>query len=246
MFSKGDLHIHSTASDGALSPTEIVILAKNSRVDTIAISDHNSVAAMNEASEAGKTYGVSVIPAVELSTRFNDESIHLLGYFRDGKYNDHNFQQILKLVKTHKVALARKTFGGFRNRNSFNNYLSVQEGIALLRTYGAAVVLAHPIRISPKNLPGLLSLPFDGIEAKYCQSTDYYTKLFINTALKSFCFYTAGSDFHTNKTSDFKHCVLGEPNLNSIELQRFLKNSGALVLGANSKERILGRCIAYY
>ncbi|WP_411682409.1 PHP domain-containing protein [Clostridium thailandense] len=47
---KGDLHIHSNASDGYLSPKQIIILAKSRGVDTIAISDHNSVGGISEGS----------------------------------------------------------------------------------------------------------------------------------------------------------------------------------------------------
>lgn len=103
MLTRGDLHIHSTASDGCLSPKEIVILAKSLGIDTLAISDHNSIERVAEASETGKKHGVSVIPAVELSTTFNNESIHILGYFRNEKFNDVIFKEILKLVKTHKA-----------------------------------------------------------------------------------------------------------------------------------------------
>jgi Predicted metal-dependent phosphoesterases (PHP family) len=236
---RGDLHIHSTASDGSLSPRQIIKLAKSRGVDTIAISDHNSVDGIAEASEAGKEYGISVIPAVELSTRFNDESIHILGYFRTKKFNSTDFEQILNLVKTHRAHRLRKVLGGYRKHQTFNKYLSSSEGIYILRAFGAAVVLAHPVRISDKNFLSLLSMPFDGIEAKYCCSNDYYTNFFINLALKRFSFYTGGSDFHTNKVSDHKHSLIGEPYLESTEIQRFLKNSGALILGSSINGKII-------
>lgn len=233
MFTRADLHIHSTASDGELSPQEIIIFSKSRSIDTIAIADHNSVSAIDEASKAGKLYGISVIPAVELSTRYNGESIHLLGYFRDKRYKYNNFEQILRLVKTHNVTEVRAILGGFRRKQTLDNYLSTSEGMHLLRAFGAAVVLAHPVRISVENLPELLNLPFDGIEAKYCYSSIYQTSYFINVAFDRFSFYTAGSDFHTDKINDDKHCLIGDPYLNSLEIQRFLINSGALVLGAS-------------
>jgi hypothetical protein len=80
-------------------------------------------------------------------------------------------------------------------------------------------------------------MPFDGIEAKYCHSSDCYTHYFINTALNKFSFYTAGSDFHTNRINDCKHCIIGDISLNSFEIQRFLKGSGALVLGAKVENK---------
>lgn len=231
MLMRGDLHIHTTASDGSLSPWQIIKLAKSRDIDTIAIADHNSIDGLAEASEAGKEYGVSVIPAVELSSRFNDESIHILGYFTNEKFNSTDFKQILKLVKTHRAHRLRKVLGGYSKNQTYNKYLSSSEAICILRAFGAAVVLAHPMRISEKNLLSLLNMPFDGIEARYCHSNHYYTNFFINIALKRFSFYTGGSDFHTDKTNDHKHSLIGDPCLNSTELRRFLKHSGALILG---------------
>lgn len=230
MFMRGDFHIHSTASDGSFNPQQIIMLARSRGIDTIAISDHNSIDGLAEAFEAGKKYGVSVIPAVELSTRFNDESIHILGYFRNENFNSTDFKQILRQVKKHSVRKLRKMLGINSRHKLSNKYLSCSEGIYLLKTFEAAVVLAHPVRISEKNLLSLLNMPFDGIEAKYCRSNDYHTDFFIDTALKKFSFYTGGSDFHTDKPSDRKHSLIGEPYLDSAEIKSFLENSGALVI----------------
>lgn len=231
MLLKADLHIHSTASDGYLSPREIVTLAKSRGIDTIAISDHNSIDGITEASESGEQYGISVIPAVELSTIFNGESIHILGYFKNRKFERNDFKKLLKLIKNNKADDVRSVFGGYRKHHTPNNYLDCSEGIFLLKTFGASVVLAHPFRVTEENLSSLLNLPFDGVEAKCCGCSDYYTKFFIETALKRFSFYTGGSDFHTDKISDSKHCLIGEPYLDSAEIRRFLESSGVLILG---------------
>lgn len=246
MFSRADLHIHTTASDGAHTPLEIIKLAKENNIDTIAITDHNTVSGIARATEAGRQYGISVVPGVELSTRINGESIHLLGYFKDNRYMESTFQEILRLVKIHKADEARKLIGSFRSTKLQQNYLSVTEGINLLRLNGASVVLAHPVRVSTTNLPRLLDFPFDGIEAKYCYSSDYYTELFMKTALSKFAFYTGGSDFHTSKTNDRKHCSIGNPFLNSLEIQSFLENSGALILGTKVEEKVLNRYRSYF
>lgn len=231
MFMRGDLHIHSTASDGYLTPRQVVMFAKSRGVDTIAICDHNSIDGINEASEAGKEFGVSVIPAIELSTRFNNESIHILGYFTNDQYNSYDFHKILKLIKAHDAHKANKILDGYRTRRPHNKYLSSVDGIFLLKTFGASVVLAHPVRISEENLPWLLDMPFDGIEAKYCRSSNSATSFFIKTALEKCSFYTGGSDFHTNEIIDHKHSLIGDPYLDSTEIEKFLEKSGALVLG---------------
>ena len=62
-----DLHTHTTISDGTLSPTELVKLAKESGLDAIAVTDHDTFQGVAEAMEAGKQCGVEVIPGTELS-----------------------------------------------------------------------------------------------------------------------------------------------------------------------------------
>ncbi len=62
-----DLHTHSTASDGTLSPTELIKLAKESGLDAIAITDHDTFQGVPEALAAGEKYDIEVIPGAELS-----------------------------------------------------------------------------------------------------------------------------------------------------------------------------------
>ena len=62
-----DLHTHSTASDGTLSPTELVKLAKEIGLDAIALTDHDTLSGLPEALAAGKECGIEVIPGCELS-----------------------------------------------------------------------------------------------------------------------------------------------------------------------------------
>ena len=234
MLTKGDFHIHSTASDGELSPTEIIIAAIERGIETIAITNHNTTNGINEAAETGRLHGVSVIPAIELSTRFNHNSIHLLGYFKNILYTDSTFEELIKLVKTHRIKKARNILRTFittePSTESSGDYLSVYEGLHLLRTFGASVVLAHPMRINEKILNEILNIPFDGIEAKYSKTSYNDTSYFINIASTRFSFYTGGSDFHTNKGKDIMHSLIGEPSLNSSEIKMFLKKSAAILL----------------
>ncbi|CCH49713.1 PHP domain-containing protein [Pseudodesulfovibrio piezophilus] len=62
-----DLHTHSTASDGTFTPTELVRHAHEIGLDAIALTDHDTFSGVREAMEAGKRYGVEVIPGAELS-----------------------------------------------------------------------------------------------------------------------------------------------------------------------------------
>lgn len=77
-----DLHVHSTASDGALSPGSLVEIAVRLGLGAFAISDHDTVDGLPEAFEAARGTGMAFIPAVELSINLvAGGSAHLLGYF---------------------------------------------------------------------------------------------------------------------------------------------------------------------
>ncbi len=80
-----DLHIHSTMSDGTMSPSEIVDLAHKKGLSCIALSDHDTVAGNQEAQERGDVVGLDVISGMELSVSFEESNVHLLGYLIDSE-----------------------------------------------------------------------------------------------------------------------------------------------------------------
>lgn len=77
-----DLHTHSTASDGTLSPSELVFHAKNRGLCAIALTDHDTTDGLKEAASAAKEAGVELIPGIEISADYEGE-MHLLGLFID-------------------------------------------------------------------------------------------------------------------------------------------------------------------
>lgn len=78
-----DLHTHSVRSDGVLEPAALVRLAAERGVQTIALSDHDTLAGATEAVGEGQRSGVRVVPAVELNTESRWGDVHVLGYFLD-------------------------------------------------------------------------------------------------------------------------------------------------------------------
>jgi len=74
-----DLHSHTTASDGTLSPTELVRRAHNSGVDVLALTDHDVTSGITEASDAARKLGLMLIPGVEISVSWNGVTIHIIG-----------------------------------------------------------------------------------------------------------------------------------------------------------------------
>ena len=75
-----DLHSHTTRSDGRVAPRDLIRLAKAQGVDVLAVTDHDTVEAIPECLEEGKAQGVRVIPGIEMSSRFEGNDVHVLGY----------------------------------------------------------------------------------------------------------------------------------------------------------------------
>ncbi|MHB9003763.1 MAG: PHP domain-containing protein [Coriobacteriia bacterium] len=78
-----DLHLHTTASDGHLDPESLVSLALTRHLDAIAVTDHDTTAAIANVEAAALDSGMLVIPGVELSATHNERDVHILGYFID-------------------------------------------------------------------------------------------------------------------------------------------------------------------
>jgi predicted metal-dependent phosphoesterase TrpH len=78
-----DLHAHTTASDGSLTPTQLVALAKETGLAALGVTDHDTVAGLAEADAAALAAGLILVPGVELSVDYPHGQFHLLGYFVD-------------------------------------------------------------------------------------------------------------------------------------------------------------------
>lgn len=78
-----DLHAHTTASDGTLSPTDLVRLAAQRGISVLGITDHDTVAGIAAARASAAARDIEIVPAVELSTTVTGAEAHILGYFVD-------------------------------------------------------------------------------------------------------------------------------------------------------------------
>ncbi len=100
-----DLHIHTSYSDGVYTPGEIVDIAIKSQISVIAITDHDSVAGIDEAITQAKGK-LNIIPAVEFSTNIGHQDIHILGY-----YINHHSAELLSYLaefREYRVKRAKK------------------------------------------------------------------------------------------------------------------------------------------
>jgi hypothetical protein len=106
-MSRVDLHIHSTASDGRLTPAEIVREAAGRGLTFIALTDHDSIDGVASAQAAACAFpGLKVIPGVEISTDIPQNEIHILGYFID--YTNPEFNAALDRFKKSRLQRGQK------------------------------------------------------------------------------------------------------------------------------------------
>ncbi|MEP6783492.1 MAG: PHP domain-containing protein [Acidobacteriota bacterium] len=78
-----DLHMHTTASDGRLTPAELVGRAAAAGLTTISVTDHDTVAAIDEVTAAAESAGIRVIPGIEITSVDSGRDVHMLGYLFD-------------------------------------------------------------------------------------------------------------------------------------------------------------------
>ncbi len=106
MTSKIDLHVHTTASDGVLSPEELVRLSLKRGLEVIAIADHDTTEGIPLALKAAEGASLTVIPAIEVSTDIPRAEVHILGYFID--YSDEHLQQTLIRLRSSRIDRAKR------------------------------------------------------------------------------------------------------------------------------------------
>jgi len=80
-----DLHTHTTASDGSLTPAQLVRYAKEKGLTVIAVTDHDTIEGNAEAMAEGEREAVTVVPGVEISVDHSPGSMHMLGFFIDAQ-----------------------------------------------------------------------------------------------------------------------------------------------------------------
>lgn len=93
-----DLHVHSTVSDGTYSPSELALYAKEKGLDTFALTDHDTIAGIDECQAKGQEIGVTVIPGIEFSADYYGKEVHVLGYYID-HHNKPFIERLEALVK---------------------------------------------------------------------------------------------------------------------------------------------------
>ncbi len=141
MDKRVDLHCHSTFSDGTLTPTELVQLAKQQGLSALALTDHNTSAGLKEFMEAGKDSGIITVPGCELSTEWKGKEIHVVGLFFKEKY----WSEVEDFVELMHIAKRNSNETLIKNLNNAGYEVSFEECAAL--TDAAEFNRAHIARV---------------------------------------------------------------------------------------------------
>lgn len=134
-----DLHCHSTASDGALSPAEVVRRAAAQGVELLALTDHDQLKGLAEAREAAHDAGIAFVDGVEISVSWRGVTLHVVGLGVDVR--DAGLNAGLKQVRSGRIARAREMALGLERAGvtgSFEGALALAEDAAMVsRTHFA-------------------------------------------------------------------------------------------------------------
>jgi len=181
MASRVDLHLHTTVSDGALRPEELVDAAASIGLRMIAVTDHDSVDGIHDAERAAAALPIEVIPGIEVSASLEADEIHILGYLFDaddvglrerlaGLGCPLDWDRVLMiaqggsigrphiaraLVECGYVESVNEAFSHFLRRGGpgyiEGQKLLPQEAVSLIREAGGICSLAHPIIVGASD-----------------------------------------------------------------------------------------------
>ena len=130
-----DLHVHTTASDGEFSPSKILDKAKKHGVDTVSITDHDTIDGIKEAIDYSKKININFIPGIELDAYVPKGKMHILGYYFD--INNTNFILSMESFKKEREYRNNKFIQEF-------NKQGIDITIEDIKKYSAGNIIAKP------------------------------------------------------------------------------------------------------
>lgn len=221
-----DFHTHSNASDGVLSPSELVELAAQKGLKYIALTDHNNVDGLCAAANAAEQIGINFINGLEVSCERNT---HIIGLFLK-RFEEINNKAI---IRREYVEQSLKNYGYTKEkyetligaRDAFIKMMidtgkgidktfviehflqppfGYGEAIDMIHRAGGLAILAHPNRtkgIDSNNLQDFIcelkQYGIDGIEVYQSGQTDEYTDFVVDLAQRNDLLASGGSDYHS-------------------------------------------------
>jgi 3',5'-nucleoside bisphosphate phosphatase len=139
---KIDLHTHTTYSDGTFTPSELVSLALERELTTVAVSDHDSTEGVPEAFKAAEGTGLEIVPGTEFSTVYDGQACHILCYWMDLEHEE--FQSELQRLREDRYDRGRRMVERLRELGypvSFERVEEIAQGRNIVRPHVAHALL---------------------------------------------------------------------------------------------------------
>jgi 3',5'-nucleoside bisphosphate phosphatase len=144
MIKKIDLHVHTKASDGVYTPTEIIDYAIKNGISSLAITDHDTLSGLPEAMDYAKKTGYDLIPGIEFGLQYPAGSFHLVGLFVD--YFNPALLEITERLKKSRLERINKIIESLKEYNIDLSLLEIEKEAS-----GAALGKPHIARLMVKK-----------------------------------------------------------------------------------------------
>ena len=141
-----DLHVHSTFSDGTLTPTQLVEHAMENHLTAFALTDHDTVDGLGEAFQAAEDKPIKVISGIEFSTEYNSQDIHIVGLFVD--HRNKAFQDMTQLLIRRRLERNEEMIRRFNTNGIPVTYEELTQGnpnAVITRAHFARYLVEHQI-----------------------------------------------------------------------------------------------------
>lgn len=173
-----DLHVHSTASDGSFTPSEVVRAADEAGLTAIALTDHDTVSGIQEALEASDPLDLEIVPGVELSCIYKEKEIHILGLFIN--HNDPGLLDFLTAAEKKRNNRNEKMLEAFQSDGFDITLADLSDG-----NPDTVITRAHFARALLKK--GYVTSPDQAFKKYLNPDRPYYRKRELITPEESIC-----------------------------------------------------------
>jgi 3',5'-nucleoside bisphosphate phosphatase len=133
-----DLHLHTTASDGTLDPTQLIARAARAGLTIVSVTDHDTVAALDEAGATARAAGMTLVSGIEITAVEGDQDVHVLGYFFDPA--DARLAEFVRAQRADRIRRVRAIAGRLR---TLGYEIDVRPLVAQGQQGGASVGRPH-------------------------------------------------------------------------------------------------------
>ena len=139
-----DLHCHSTASDGSLTPAEVVKRAQQQGVTSLALTDHDTINGQTEAAQAALNSNINFIPGIEISTTWENKCFHIVGLNIDPKNSAlHSGIKNLQTLRSERAKTIALKLEKRRIPNAYEAVMEMAKGGMITRAHFANFLLAN-------------------------------------------------------------------------------------------------------